>query len=244
MVKSIDAYTSEYMNDYGFESEMVFYRRKLVLERLQFFSPKNIIEVGCGSELQSSYYASKGFSWDSWTIIEPSKEFAEIAISKNMKNTKVINDYFENAIDQIDENPDFIICSGLLHEVPDSGKLLSSIYKAMSSETVAHINVPNAYSFHRRLAFEMGILDQVTTLSDRNISLQQPRVYELESLIKEVESHGLKITAQGGHFVKPFTHSQMESVCKVLERNVLDGLYELGKSNPEWASEIYVDVKT
>lgn len=53
---------------------------------------------------------------------------------------------------------DFIIISGLLHEVPDPKKLLQSIYKICKQDTLVHINVPNVYSFHRLLAYEMGCI--------------------------------------------------------------------------------------
>jgi hypothetical protein len=79
MAKSIKYYTEEYMKDYGFEAEMVRYRRELLLERLAHYAPRTVIELGCGSDLQAAGYQAQGGAWDKWTVVEPSKVFADCA---------------------------------------------------------------------------------------------------------------------------------------------------------------------
>ncbi|WP_133176148.1 hypothetical protein [Pelagivirga sediminicola] len=113
----------------------------------------------------------------------------------------------------------------------------------MTTETVLHINVPNAASLHRQLASAMGLIDDVKAISPRNASLQQPRVYDLPDLTAQLRRHGLAITDTGGHLVKPFTHRQMEPLVDALGRDVMNGLYKLGKRMPELASEIFVEAQ-
>jgi trans-aconitate methyltransferase len=242
MKKSIGRYTDEYINDYGFEAEMVRYRSELVQERLRKFSPRKVVELGCGVNLQARKYYDLGGRWDEWVIVEPSETFAKFARDSGLPDINVIEAFFEDVTNQIPESPDLILCSGLLHEVPDSDQLLTSIRDNMSSKTRAHINVPNARSLHRQLAHAMGLIDDLTTLSQRNTALQQPRVYDQGSLTAQVAKHGLSVVASGGHLVKPFTHAQMAPLVDALGRDVMDGLFRLGQSNPEFASEIYVEV--
>jgi hypothetical protein len=79
--------------------------------------------------------------------------------------------------------------------------------------------------------------------SERNVQLQQQRVFDRESLRSQVARSGLEVLEDGGYLVKPFTHAQMELIREQLGAAVLDGLFQLGKEAPEWASEIFVEAR-
>ncbi|MCV6593699.1 MAG: class I SAM-dependent methyltransferase [Silicimonas sp.] len=239
--KDIASYTDQYMGDYGFEAEMVRARRKLVLDRLAFHRPDHIVELGCGNDLQLSAYQTAGGVWKSWTIVEPSEDFATRARAAAAPNLTVIEAFFEDAVSSIAPLPDMVLCSGLLHEVPDSDRLLEAINAVMKPGAILHLNVPNARSMHRQLALAMGLIEDLKEMSARNTALQQPRVYDLATLTGQLETHGFRVQETGGHLVKPFTHHQMEKIAAHLGPNVLDGLYELGRRLPDLASEIFVE---
>ncbi len=243
MTKSISSYTSEYIDDFGFEAEMVRYRRKLVLNRLAHHAPRSVVELGCGTDLQAEGYLREGGSWTDWIVVEPSQTFADHARASSLPNLQVVQGFFEEVTNQLPDGADFMLCSGLLHEVPDSDDLISSMRQKMGPSTALHINVPNAQSMHRQLAKAMGLIDNLKEISQRNAKLQQPRVYDLPDLVTQLEGHGLTITTTGGYLVKPFTHKQMEPLVSELGREVMDGLFELGKRLPTLASEIYVEAK-
>lgn len=243
MTRNIDAYAADYLADYGFEVEMVHYRRKLLLERLAHFQPKRVLEIGCGSEMLAEVYQAQGGKWDAWTVVEPSDEFVSCARKADLPAFQIHQGFFED-VHQVRENEyDLILCSGLLHEVPSSVELIKAIVAAMSTDTILHANVPNANSFHRRLAVAMGFITSTDEMSDRNVTLSQNRVYDQAMLDRELQEAGLKIEERGGHLIKPFTHNQMQAVSETVDRAVLDGLYVMGKENPNWASEIYVEAR-
>jgi len=178
-----------------------------------------------------------------WVIIEPSQIFADHARASPLPGLHVLQGFFEDMAAQVPHAGDLVLCSGLLHEVPDSDHLISAMRTRMGPQTVLHINVPNARSIHRQLAQAMGLIDDLKAISPRNASLQQARVYDLPDLVAQLERHGLSITATGGHLVKPFTHHQMEPLVQALGRDVMDGLYALGKRLPDLASEIFVEAR-
>lgn len=245
MPRDLEKYVDNYAADYSFESVMVEYRRRLLLDRLAANQPKVIVEIGCGSELQLQKWLNKGGEADCWIIVEPAEHFASIARASGLPNLHVIQDFFESAVDSVQgllpRAPDMLVCSGLLHEVPSSSELLIAIRKVMGQQTKLHVNVPNSESLHRRLAKAMGLINDTKTMSERNQSLLQHRVYDMSSLKSELAESGLKISEEGGYLIKPFTHAQMEQVATGLGSTVLDGLFELGKEVPELASEIWVE---
>ncbi len=244
MTNKKSIYESFYNSHYGFESVMVRYRRQLILDRLNIFCPNIVLEIGCGSELLHKYWRVLS-GGDFWLIVEPADGFAKKAKECRSPNLEVIQAFFEDSIGQVQNQlpryPDLIICSSLLHEVTTPSKLLYSIRAVMGPQTRLHVNVPNSESMHRRLAVAMGLIATTHALSERNLNLMQPRVYDPGSLEADIANAGLRVLETGGYMLKPFSHSQMEHVHLQLGDEVLDGLFELGKRLPELASEIWVE---
>lgn len=246
MDRNIKAYEDSYINDYEFEKILVRYRQKTVIEQLQKYRPRTVLEVGCGADLLFETYIQNN-EIEQWLIIEPSTTFSStaqnLALKKN--NLTVICDFLENKRFEIKNKLlkiDLIICSALIHEVESAKSLLKDLSFLMGKHTILHINAPNSSSLHRRLAKSMKIIHSTEDLSARNTALQQHRVYNMNSLTEDINQSGLKVIDEGGIFIKPFTNNQMSTIKEaILSEDILDGLYFLGKELPEISSEIYVN---
>jgi SAM-dependent methyltransferase len=246
--RDIEHYCRTYMDNYGFESTMVKYRHRLVLERMQARKPRTVLEIGCGAELLYEQYHKSFGSVGAWIIVEPSEVFANVARAIDLPKTIVINRTLESVENEIQDamgegTVDFIVCSSLLHEVIDVGALLEKMIAFMDKRTMLHVNVPNAMSFHRQLARAMGFIRDLHELTARDQALLQHvrRVYDKQMLVRQLEHFGLRVLDTGGILVKPFAHKQMEAISGVLSEAVLDGLDALARANPLWASEIFAD---
>lgn len=242
-MRNIENYTERYLNDEHFEEIMVEYRRKLVISRIEEYNPKHVLEIGCGTEPLFTFDTSREY-----TIVEPSELFcckAREKAAELKKDVKIIQGFFEQCVDELDSGYDMIICSSLLHEIEDTNPLLASLKQVAGERTIVHLNVPNANSFHRLLAIAAGFIQDSHTLSDRNKNLQQARVYDLDSLKKELALYGVATIKEGSYFVKPFTHRQMEQMLQngIIDKRVLDGLDKLVQYMPDLGSEIFVDFK-
>ncbi len=242
-MRDIKDYTENYVN-LVFEDYQVMYRRKLVLEIIRKYPHRRILEIGCGMEPLFKYLDSK--EYDQYVVIEPSEQFCKNAIKESLENEKItcINDYFDASEKVKQYKFDFIICSSLLHEVENPEELLKNIAMICTKSTIVHINVPNANSFHRLLAKEMNLIDDVHEMSDQNKLYQQHNVYDKTRLGKTVETAGFSVIEAGSYFVKPFTHKQMFDMLEnhIINEKVLDGLYNIVKYFPEYGSEIFVNV--
>lgn len=248
MSRDIHRYQAAYLSDYGFEGVMVRYRRRLLLERLHEICPRIVVEVGCGVESLYGHYLAQAAPVAGWIIVEPGEKFFRAASDSKWPNAQVIHGFLEESVAEIRRRlpaaPDLVICSSLLHEVPDAQALLAAMAGIMGEKTLLHINVPNAASFHRRLAKAMGMIPDLKSMSQRNKELQQHRIYDLDSLTAEVAKAGMEVSDSGGYFIKPFTHAQMEAAVAAVGADVLDGLYEMGKEFPALAAEIYVEARS
>lgn len=246
----IDAgdYSEKYLEQYqnqSFETVLVQVRRKQVLVSLQRHSHRHILEIGCGLEPLFPHCAD----FDRYTVVEPVAEFAQHArdLAAGRNGIRVFEGCFEDLYSQfaIEQGFDFIILSSLLHEVPDPGKLLQGLRSICSAATVVHINVPNIYSFHRLLAFEMGLIEQISDKSATEVRFHRHTRFEMSSLRKIVLEHGFEVLTAGTYFIKPFAHEQMQRILDqgIVDHSVITGLERMTKYLPDMGCEMFVDVK-
>ncbi len=243
IVRDIEKYTKDYNNS-DFEHVLVTYRRKKVLEILNSYKPKNIIEVGCGNDSIFNHYKD----YDSFTVVEPSLEFCNVARQSLNYNDKItlINGFLEDTFTKcIGNDYDFIIVSGLLHEVPNPDLLLSTVKKLCTSKTVIHVNVPNSKSFHLLWAFKAGLIPNTEIKTKLAEKLQRNTIFDMEKLVKTVENNGFTILEKGSYFIKPFNHEKMQQLIEnnYIDNNLLNGLYDLIEYLPEFGAEIFVNLR-
>jgi len=207
---------------------------------------KKLLEIGCGLESIFLFIDS----YDSLTVVEPGELFYQKAVEDagdpGNKNIKIIKSLIEDVAHEMTaEKFDFILVSSLLHEIPHPERLLETVHQISSKDTVIHINVPNARSFHRLLAVEMGLINSEFQKSEHNIQFQQQGVFSLESLIELTERSGFKVIESGSYSFKPFTHRQMQGMidASLLTDKMLHGFYRMEKYLPQFGSEIYVNIK-
>lgn len=246
-MRDLDDYSKKYCNQ-SFESIQVHYRKQKVLELLQKQLTNNILEVGCGMDPFFNHFDD----FDKLVILEPAFVFYENAsrlVNQNKylnERVVIINNTIEDSVHTLCKYDfDYIIISSLLHEIKDTTAFLTSVRQIAKSETVIHLDVPNAFSFHRVLAFEMGVVESIFEMSARNIKFQQQRVFDLKTLRCLITAAGFEVIDSGSFFLKPFTHKQMAELIKykIINLTVLNGLYNIVKYMPEMGSEIYIEFK-
>lgn len=244
-MNDIEAYEKFYINDdEGFEKYQVLYRRRILIDLFREYNHRNVLEIGCGMEPLFSFLDLK--NTEHYTVIEPVKYFCELASkANNHEKVQIINQYMEEYSDNEDIRYDLIICSSLLHEVNNQSTLLNQIKNLCNEETIVHINVPNALSFHRLLAKEMHLIEDVHEFSNRDIMRQHTKVFDLLQLEELLSNHGFEVIKKGSYFIKPFTHDQMmvSMNANVITEKMLEGLNAMTKYMPEYGSDIYCNVK-
>ncbi len=234
----------ESKKDVSFEFILTEVRRKQVLSSLSKYEHKNILEIGSGLLPLFPYC-----DYEQYVIVEPSEEFVQYTkrLAAKKPNVLVIQGYIEDIYEELLDvgDFDFIIASSLLHEVPQPRRLLQSIFRLCKPQTVVHINCPNIYSFHRLLAYEMGLIGDISEKSKTEIDFQRHTRFDMRSLIRMVEEEGFQVLAQGTYFIKPFTNEQMEKIIanNIVSKEVITGLEHMTKYMPDMGCEMFVEVK-
>jgi hypothetical protein len=168
------SYAQKYKNDIdggGFEKILVNFRRKHLIDIFTKLHSRNIVEIGCGTEPIFTWFSD----CSKIEIIERSSDFCFAAAEQ----LKIFNKMNDNIIDIFINNvsfedckkfvfkPDVIVLSGVLHEVDDVELFLKHLKSLISGDEYIYVNVPNANSLHRLLAFHSGIIDDLSEISKR-----------------------------------------------------------------------------
>ncbi len=222
---------------------MVRYRRRQVLQCLAEFPHESILEVGCGMDSLVQYVDD----WRRFTIVEPGDRFAERARSiKAARPFSVLELTIEAAATGLrGERFDFVVLSSLIHEVIDAGALLSAVHSLCDSNTVVHVNVPNARSLHNRLALKMGLIPDLFTRSATANRMQRTSTFDLATLAALARATGFSVLSSGSYFLKPFTNGQLQQMldARIIDEAVLDGLFSVNDEFDGLGAEIFVNLR-
>ena len=247
-MRDLEKYARDYVGQ-PFDDIHLTFRRRRLLAQLDESPHDRIVEVSCGKRPLFLDFDR----FDHLTILEPSQAFlaaAQAALADRPALTgrvTLVQAFLEDAAPALADGPaaDVVVCSNVLQEVPDPAAFLAALRSLCGPGTLLHLVVPNARSFHRLLAQEMGLIPTVDTLSDRNRLLQQARVYDRDTLTAAVEQAGFTVESGGTTFVKPFTHAQIQAILytEAVPPAVLDGLDRMVAHMPDLGAELYLNCR-
>ncbi len=197
----------------------------------RFIKGGRILELGPAEGLMTKHLVKID---PNLTVIEGSKVFAD-SLKKNFGTIKIINKLFEAVT--LNEKFDVIILGHVLEHV-ENPKLVLEIVKGWLSENGRIMcAVPNARSLHRQAAVEMGLMNSIFDLSEKDIHHGHMRIYTPETFQTEFINAGLKIEIKGGYWLKPISDKQIEQSWTY---EMLDAFMKLGEQYPDIAAEIYI----
>ena len=237
---------ADYVKQYRslpFEPIQIEYRRKLVLKQVELCRPKRLLEVGCGDQpLFTSLPSDMLIS-----VVEPAQAFVDRA--RELAAGRSLVQVTQGLIESValgDAEFDMVVLSCVLHEVPDPSVMLAAIRRLCARNATLHVNVPNAHSLRHLLAVAMGLISSPDHKSDTQQRMQQRnRPYDTQSLRAELSASGFCVIEQGSFFVKPFTHSQMQTLVDIgfMTSAMLEGLDKLINWMPDMGSEIWANAQ-
>ncbi len=127
----------------------------------------------------------------------------------------------------------------------DADTLIRQVRKLLTPKTILHVNVPNYNSFHLVWAYKSGIIKELGNLTPTARKLQQNNTFNSKILNEFMNKNGLKVIESGSYFIKLFNHSKMSQLLneKIINSQLLDGLYKMTEYMPDLGAEIFVNCK-
>lgn len=202
---------SEEQSDIFIENMCQDYEIKWIESKIQNESERSIIDFGYGDGRFLSYLSR----FNRAKIVEGSNllvEKAQQIISQNNWKIQVELNFFENITDS--DKYDFVLLSHVLEHVDNPQTVLIKAKDLLEEKGKIIIVVPNQESIHRRIGLNMGMIEHLDSLSNRDLLVGHQRVYSLKQLISEVREAGLEVIDYRGFFLKPLSNDKLVSLSK------------------------------
>lgn len=167
-------------------------------------------------------------------IVEGSRLFSE-QLKQKFPSVTVINKLFEEVT--LDVKFDNIILGHVLEHVEDPVKILKIATKWLKEDGLLFTAVPNARSIHRQAAVEMGLINSIFDLSEKDIHHGHMRIYTPETFTSDFIKAGLEVYHKGGYWLKPISDSQIQDSWS---KEMLDAFMKMGEYYPDIAAELYI----
>lgn len=196
---------------------------------------KTVLNLGLGNGLTSQVVQTLS---KKQTVVEGSKKIIK-CFSFDSDNTTFVESYFEQY--STDEKFDVVLANHVLEHVDNPVELMKiKFHEWLSDDGIAFITVPNAKSIHRLIGKQMGMLESEYDLNNSDLKAGHQRVYDVNTLKKDIDDAGLEIVDIGGYNIKMVSLAQM----KDWSQELLDAIFEVSKQMPlEICANIWVKVR-
>lgn len=176
----------------------------VVNEMLPWINGPSVLEMGFGDDQWTSKIIEK---IGSTSIVDASEDLLAQAKKKYGDTVQTYSSFFE--VFKPEKKYDTILASYILEHVHNPVEVLLQANSWLQPTGKIIAIVPNAGSFHRHLAVQMGISKSINELGYTDIQMGHRRVYTFEEFERDIEAANLKIVSSRGLFVKFLPQNQM-----------------------------------
>jgi SAM-dependent methyltransferase len=168
------------------------------------FSPNlSVCEMGYGEGITAK---KMGGYFRSYSVVEGAASLCKKAREEN-ENIEVVHSFFEEYIPA--QKFDLILALHVLEHVDSPKMILDKIIRWLKPNGCLVALVPNKQSLHRVFALNMGLIDALDSLSERDILVGHQRVYDISELKNELERAHFSVIKEAGFFLKSLPNSMM-----------------------------------
>jgi 2-polyprenyl-3-methyl-5-hydroxy-6-metoxy-1,4-benzoquinol methylase len=124
---------------------------------------------------------------------------------------------------------DHVVAANVIHELDDPAAFLRRGRDGLGDDGLLHVTHQNPASLHRLVAKEMGLIDDLSSVSARGTAYGTRRLHTADELSALAAAAGLHEVHREGIMLKPLPNSLMEQ----LPDEVVEGFVRAGHLDPE-----------
>jgi len=235
-MKTIKHDINMYNSDMFYEQENIIMMQRYIDYILQYSNThNNFLELGIGRG-ETIRLLQKHF--DSITVIDGETQLID-KYTKKYNDIEFIHSFFENYKPK--QKFDNIGMGFILDLVDSPTNLLQMYSNFLSKKGKIFISIENALSLHRIIAHEAGLLPNLNSLSESNKKFGHKVYYGYDKWVKIIQEANLKIIAEHGLFLKPFSTKQINMLN--LDPSIYNALSTTAKKFPQISNACFFVVE-
>ncbi|MBP9853338.1 MAG: class I SAM-dependent methyltransferase [Candidatus Omnitrophica bacterium] len=195
----------------------------VVRQVMPWINGPDVLEMGFGEDAWTANIIKK---FGKSSIVDASEILLKQARGKYGKKIIAFHNLFEEFEPPV--KYDSIIASFILEHVENPIEILKKAKSWLKPKGQIIVIVPNANSFHRRVAVEMKLHKKVNDIGRTDKQIGHRRVYTVVAMKKDITSAGLKIKGKKGLFLKFLPQDMMTGFSD----DLLMGFMKLGENIP------------
>lgn len=224
----LDNYVDAYRDSFAFSFDnrimLNWYPRRIIAMCDRSLSA---LELGVGHGFTCDKFAD---FFASYSVLDASPAvIARFREEFPQSKARIVETYFEDY--EPGEQFDVIVMGFVLEHVADPARILRHYKRLLKPGGRCFVAVPNAESLHRRFGHAAGLLPDLFALGAGDRQLGHLRLYSVDTLRRELESAGYRVTRQEGIFLKPMTTEQLRGLR--LSDAIIEGMCTVGMAYPE-----------
>lgn len=126
-----------------------------------------------------------------------------------------------------------------MEHVKEPVTMLKKINSWLSPQGCMVIIVPNKYSLHRRVGFELNMISSYEELTPGDIEVGHYRHYDIELMLSHLDQAGLNGRFEKGILLKPLSSDKMLD----WDKDLLWAFNKFGRLLPEWSAFLLFTAK-
>ncbi|WP_206526610.1 class I SAM-dependent methyltransferase [Paragemmobacter kunshanensis] len=196
-----------------------------------------LLELGLGHGYTVPHFVPMA---DHHHVIEGSQRVIDHFRSRNpWYKGELVQGYFEDYAPS--EQFDVIVMGFVLEHVDDPVAILRRYRSMLAPGGRVYVAVPNAKSMNRRLGLAMGMIPDIYELNATDHKLGHQRNYCRDTLRRDVEAAGYRITHEEGMYLKPLPLSVLRSLDDMAAN--LRAMMEVGVDFPDLCVALLVEIE-
>jgi 2-polyprenyl-3-methyl-5-hydroxy-6-metoxy-1,4-benzoquinol methylase len=191
-----------------------------------------VLELGCATGLMTSLIADGSVEV---VGVDRSAAYLQRARARALPRTEFVHGDLE-ALPDVGGDFDHVLATNVLHELADPEAFLRACRERLAGPGLLHLTLQNPRSIHRLCALELGMIDSLTTISDRGSQWGTRSMWTAEELAGLAWRAGLATIAREGIMLKPLPNDLMAG----LPEAVIEGFIRASGHLPENCAMTYL----
>lgn len=196
-----------------------------------------LLELGLGHGYTVPHFVKMA---DHHTVVEGSQRVIDHFRAKNAwYQGSLAQGFFEDYVPE--EGFDAIVMGFVLEHVDDPVSILRRYRAFLKPGGRIFVAVPNAKSLNRRLGLAMGLIPDIYELNATDHKLGHQRNYCRDTLRRDVEAAGYRITHEEGMYLKPLPLGVLKTL-EDMEAN-LQAMMTVGVDFPDLCVALLIEIE-